>query len=467
MAISNQTHDYDVAILGAGSAGYAAARTAVNQGLKAALLEGAQEVGGLCILRGCMPTKAMLYAAEIRHLARKGTVWGLKPAAMPFDFQKVIERKNAVIEEFATYRRKQLAQGRFDFIPARAEFLDPHTLKLSDGRPLSAKHFVIATGSVVSAPPLPDLADVGYLTSDDALELSSPPRSLLVLGGGPIALEFAQFFRRFDTEVTVLQRSNQVLKDFDRDVADALGAALREEGITLHTGTKLLGARRSPSGKVIAFEKAGHRFECEAEEILFALGRSPNTSQLSLEAAGVRTEQGRILTRPTQQTTAPHIYAAGDCCGPFEIVHIAIQQGETAVRNMRNPEAPIQLDYRLLINVVFTDPPVATVGLTEKEATAQGIPYRAASYPFNDHGKSIIMDAMHGHVKLLADPVSGEILGASCVGPSGGELIHEMVVAMHKRMTVREFAVMPHYHPTLAEIWTYPAEELAESIPSQ
>jgi pyruvate/2-oxoglutarate dehydrogenase complex dihydrolipoamide dehydrogenase (E3) component len=134
---------------------------------------------------------------------------------------------------------------------------------------------------------------------------------------------------------------------------------------------------------------------------------------------------------------------------------------------MRNPEAPIQLDYRLLINVVFTDPPVATVGLTEKEATAQGIPYRAASYPFNDHGKSIIMDAMHGHVKLLADPVSGEILGASCVGPSGGELIHEMVVAMHKRMTVREFAVMPHYHPTLAEIWTYPAEELAESIPSQ
>ncbi len=197
------------------------------------------------------------------------------------------------------------------------------------------------------------------------------------------------------------------------------------------------------------------------------------------------------------RTSVPHIYAAGDCTGPHEIVHIAVQQGEIAAHNITNPNAPRQIDYRLLISVVFTEPQVAFVGLTEKEANVRNLPYLAASYPFNDHGKSLIMEAKDGFVKLLADPKSGlrragvpagslnaggssndageqagrasatqagEILGGSCVGPVGGELLHEIVAVMAKRMTVHELAAMPHYHPTLAEIWTYPAEELAERI---
>ena len=164
------------------------------------------------------------------------------------------------------------------------------------------------------------------------------------------------------------------------------------------------------------------------------------------------------------QTSAPHIYAAGDCTGPHEIVHIAIQQGETAIHNIVKPRSPRRMDYRLLISIVFTEPQVAFVGLTEKEAAARKIPFLAASYPFNDHGKSLIMEAKDGFVKLLSSPKTGEILGGSCVGPVGGELIHEIVAAMAKRMTVHELAAMPHYHPTLAEIWTYPAEELAEKI---
>jgi pyruvate/2-oxoglutarate dehydrogenase complex dihydrolipoamide dehydrogenase (E3) component len=164
------------------------------------------------------------------------------------------------------------------------------------------------------------------------------------------------------------------------------------------------------------------------------------------------------------QTSASHIYAAGDCTGPHEIVHLAVQQGEIAAHNIANPNALRRMDYRLLISVVFTEPQVAFVGLTEKEAKARGISYLAASYPFSDHGKSLIMEAKDGFVKLLADPKSGEILGGACVGPVGGELIHEIVAAMAKRMTVRELATMPHYHPTLAEIWTYPAEELAAQI---
>jgi pyruvate/2-oxoglutarate dehydrogenase complex dihydrolipoamide dehydrogenase (E3) component len=183
-----------------------------------------------------------------------------------------------------------------------------------------------------------------------------------------------------------------------------------------------------------------------------------------LDQAGVKTEKDRIITNKLMQTSMPHIYAAGDCAGPHEIVHIAVTQGELAAHNIANPNSPRPMDYRLLISVVFTDPQVAFVGLTEKEAKAHGVPYLTASYPFNDHGKSLIMEAKDGFVKLLADPKSGEILGGSCVGPVGGELIHEIVTAMAKRMTVHELAATPHYHPTLAEIWTYPAEELAGQI---
>ncbi len=164
------------------------------------------------------------------------------------------------------------------------------------------------------------------------------------------------------------------------------------------------------------------------------------------------------------QTSAPHIYAAGDCTGSHDIVHIAVQQGEIAAHNLVKPRSSRVMDYRLLIAVVFTDPQVAHAGLTEKAAAAQGIKYLAASYPFNDLGKSLLMEAKDGFVKLLADPKTGEILGGECVGPVGGELIHEIVAAMAKRMTVRELAAMPHYHPTLAEVWTYPAEELADQI---
>jgi pyruvate/2-oxoglutarate dehydrogenase complex dihydrolipoamide dehydrogenase (E3) component len=216
--------------------------------------------------------------------------------------------------------------------------------------------------------------------------------------------------------------------------------------------------------KSVLFEQNGKTVSVAAEEILFALGRVPNTASLGLENAGVKTENRRVVANGKMQTSAPHIFAAGDCTGPHEIVHIAIQQGETAVHNIVKPKVPRRMDYRLLISVVFTEPQVATVGLTEKEAAARKIPFLVASYPFNDHGKSLIMEAKDGFVKLLANPKTGEILGGACVGPVGGELIHEIVITMAKRMTVHELAAAPHYHPTLAEIWTYPAEELAEKI---
>jgi pyruvate/2-oxoglutarate dehydrogenase complex dihydrolipoamide dehydrogenase (E3) component len=469
--------DFDVAVIGGGSGGYAAARTAAGAGLKTVVIEGGEELGGLCILRGCMPTKALLYAAEVKHLAEHAGTWGVRAGKTTFDFKKVMARKDAQIKDFADFRVQQLNAGKFKFIRANARFVDAHTVKLGradlpvgrDARQrvptkITAKYFIIATGSRVAPPPLPQLNDVGFITSDDALALKRLPKSLIVLGGGAIACEFAQFFARFGVKVTLIQRSEHVLKEFDADAGMEIEKVFRRENIRIFTGTTLLDAKRSEKSKTILFEQNRKKISVSAEEILFALGRVPNTASLGLENAGVKTEQGRIVADEFMRTSAPHIYAAGDCTGPHEIVHIAIQQGETAIQNIVKPKSPRRMDYRLLISVVFTEPQVAFVGLTEKEAGARKIPFLAASYPFNDHGKSLIMEAKDGFVKLLADPKSGEILGGSCVGPLGGELIHEIVAAMAKRMTVHELAAMPHYHPTLAEIWTYPAEDLAGQI---
>jgi dihydrolipoamide dehydrogenase len=457
-------YEYDLAVIGAGSGGFAAARTAAAAGLKTVLLDGAQELGGLCILRGCMPTKALLYAAEILHLAQHAAKWGICVAEARADYGQVKARKDAIIKEFAAYRVQQLNQGKFQFIHAFARFVNAHALELSTGKTITAAHFVIATGSRIAPAPLPALDEMGCLNSDTALTTERLPKSLIVLGGGAVAMEFAQFFARMGSQVTIVQRSPHVLVGFDTEAAEELQKALQREGITLYTGTHLTEARQTGGQKEVAFEHNGQLVKVRAEEVFFALGRKPNLEQIGLDRIGLEVANGQLVTNGRMQCSLPHIYAAGDCTGFHEIVHIAIQQGETAAHNIIHPHSPRQIDYRLLIEVVFTDPQIAVVGLTERQARARNIPYIAASYPFNDHGKSIIMDVQEGFVKLLADPKSGEIIGGCCVGPQAGELIHEIIAAMYKRMTVRELAEMPHYHPTLAEIWTYPAEELAGMV---
>jgi pyruvate/2-oxoglutarate dehydrogenase complex dihydrolipoamide dehydrogenase (E3) component len=484
-------YDYDVAVLGGGSAGYAAARTSAAAGLRTVVVEAGEELGGLCILRGCMPTKALLYAAEVMHLVTHARPWGIDAGKVRFDFADVMRRKDALVREFADDRARQLRHGPFQLLRARARFVDPHTVALQPIPPaarddgpgggkrgrrkaraggatvptqLTAANFVIATGSSVAPPPLPQLRRIDYLDSDNVLRLIRPPRSLIVLGGGSVALEFAQFFTRFRVPVTVIQRSEHVLHEFDADAAAVIENVLQREGVELFTGTTLTDFSQNGSRKEVTFRHRGKNRHVSAEAVLFALGRVANTSSLALDRAGVRTEGDRIVSDDRMQTSVPHIYAAGDCTGPHEIVHLAVLQGEVAAHNIAHPAAPRRLDDRLLTVVVFTEPQLAYVGLTEREARARAIPYRAATHPFNDHGKSLIMEAKDGFVKLLADPGTGKILGGACVGPAGGELIHEIIVAMSRHLTAAELAAVPHYHPTLAEIWTYPAEELAAQV---
>ena len=455
--------DYDVIVIGGGSGGYAAADTAQSAGAKVAIVDPGP-LGGLCILRGCMPTKTILRSSDIMALMQRAGEFGLAAAGIQADLAAIIDRKNKLIREFADYRIGQLKNPRFTLIQDKAAFVSPNEIE-AGGKRLSAKSFIIATGSVIDQVPVPGLEETGYLTSDDVLELKEQPESMIVLGAGPVAVELAQFYQRIGTHVTLIQRSPHILSFTDEDLALPIEARLREESMTLFTGTHLQQVSSDGKNKIVRFMHAGKEKSVSAVCILDALGRRPNVDGLNLESAGVKMSEWGIGVDCSMQTSQPHIFAVGDVNGLHEVVHIAIQQGEVAAWNATHPDqTPREVDERLTTNVVFTDPPLASVGLTEKDCKKKKIDYLVASYPFDDHGKSLCLGETHGHVKLLCDPKSGEILGGHITGPEAGELIHQLIAIMYYKGTVKDLLTMPHYHPTLSEILTYPAEELAQQI---
>ena len=454
---------HDVVVIGGGSAGYAAARTASEAGADVAIVDHGP-LGGLCILRGCMPTKAILRSSDVMALMRRAAEFGIEPVDPKADLAAIIARKDGLIRGFADYRIEQLKQPRFKLYQEKARFVSPQAVEIG-GQTVEAGRFIIATGSVTAHVPIPGLDEAGYITSDEALTLTGTPESMIVLGGGPIATELAQFYQRIGTRVTLIQRSHHILSAGDEDVARPVEERLREEGMEVLTGTQLHRFEERDGRRVAFFSHGGEDREVEAELVLQALGRRPNIDGLDLDRAGVEVDGRRVAVNAEMRTSQPHIFAVGDVNGIHEIVHIAIQQGEVAGYNAAHPDRPAhRTDDRLKAQVVFTDPAVASVGLCEKECQEADVPYLAASYPFDDHGKSLCLGETHGHVKLLCDPRTGELLGGHIVGPEAGELVHELIAVMYFHGTVRDLAVMPHYHPTLAEIMTYPAEELAEQV---
>ncbi len=461
--------EYDFVVIGGGSGGYAAARTASSLGLSTALIEGGEQVGGLCILRGCMPSKTLIESGNRYRTLRHAEEFGLHAEKIGYDAAKIVERKRRLIGEFADYRAQQLAGGSFDFIRGRAEFLDPHCLRVSllEGgeRILALKSGCIATGSVLNRPSIQGIELC--LSSDDLLELTEIPASAVVLGGGPVALEMAHYLESLGSRVTILQRNTQLLTGNDHDVAEAVAEAFRRRGMQVLCGTRLEKIEKSGNQTAVHFSHGNGGEVIRADLVVNALGRRPAIAGLGLEKAGVALEGPAICTDLEQRTTARHLFAAGDCCGPYEVVHIAITQGETAARNaaaLIKGGAPVTLDYRLKLFACFAEPQMASCGMTEQEARENGLQIVTASYPFADHGKSLVKGETDGFVKLIADAKSGSILGGAVVGPEASELIHEIVVAMAFHATAAQLATIPHYHPTLSEIWTYPAEELAEKI---
>jgi pyruvate/2-oxoglutarate dehydrogenase complex dihydrolipoamide dehydrogenase (E3) component len=467
-------YDFDVVIVGGGSAGYAAGRTAAAAGARTAVIEGGKEIAGLCILRGCMPSKAFLESAhrwqEIKHAGE----FGLNVQPLDVNMPAIQARKKRLIADFASYREADLLKGKFTFIRARATFEDAHTLSVRDAagavQKITGATFIISTGSVIRCVEVPGLRETGFITSDEALDAEKVPASLCVLGGGVVAVELGQFFARRGAKTTLLQRSARLVRNYSEDVGRELERAFVAEGIDVRTGTKLIKVERAGKLKQVTYEHDGKTHTLEAEEILCAMGRDPALQGLGLDKIGIEvSKMGCLDLADTMATSVPHIFAAGDATGRHEVVHIAIQQGEWAARNAvpvaRGSAEPLEeADYRLKALVTFTEPEIASVGLTEMEAKAEGVDYISAKYPFNDHGKAQIMGAEFGFVKLIAEKTRGEIIGAEIIGPRAADLIHEQIAVMCYHGTAAELAAMPHYHPTLAEIITYPAEEIAEKL---
>jgi len=457
LASIGKTHD--VIVIGGGSAGYAAARTARDAGADVAIVDQGP-LGGLCILRGCMPTKAILRSAAVAALLRRAKEFGLSPVSAHADLSAIVDRKDRLVREFADYRIQQLRDPRLTLYQSQAVFRSPHEISVGD-TVLSASSFIVATGSRPSEAPIPGLDQAGYFTSDTILDLRTQPGSLIVLGGGAVALELGQFFARLGTKVTILQRGCTLLSGMDEDVGRALEAALIDEGLEVVTGVQLLRATRDTAGMAVWAMKDGRERSYVGQEILQALGRQPNIEGLRLDLAEVTVDDGRIVVDGAMRTSQAHIYAVGDVNDVTPIVHLAIQQGEIAAYNATHADRPAKtIDHRLDTEVVFTDPQVAVLGLNEVRAKADKIPYLTASYPFADHGKALCLGAPQGFVKLLAAPQTGEILGAQIVGAEAGELIHELIAVMYYHGTAVDLLHMPHYHPTLAEIVTYPAESI-------
>ena len=456
---------FDFIVIGGGSAGYAAARTARETRERVAIIDSAAELGGLCILRGCMPSKTLIYSTEVLHLARKGALFGLDIPTARSDMPAIQERKIRMIDDFKGYRHQQLLSDRYTLIRDSARFIDEKTIQLrQSGRQLTADAFVIATGSVVNYPPIKGLEMEGIWTSDDILELDHLPESILILGGGVVACELAQFLRRAGSEVTQVQRSPYILRENSEEAAAVIMEVFREEGIRLFTGTRMTEVEKTEDGFCIHFEDNSGKHAESARYLLNALGRRPAVDGLDLHRAGVYLHpHGKIQVNAHQQTDNPRIYAAGDVCGPYEIVHIAVLQGEVAARHATGREGePVNLDERT--SVVFTDPQVATAGLSIEEACERGLDLVIADYPFDDHGKSILMEARHGYVKAWAERESGRLVGAECVGKDAGELIHAMAVGVTMKASIQDLLKVHWYHPTLSEIWSYPLEDLLEAL---
>jgi len=453
---------YDLVVIGAGSGGYAAARTARDLGATVALVDRGP-LGGLCILRGCMPSKTLLASSDLAQEFRESAALGIAATDPKIDLGHIFARKRELIAGFADYRIEGLKS--FPLFEGDAVFESPHKLRVGGDTVLEARSFLIATGSVVAPPVVPGLAEAGYIDSDVVLDRESLPKSVVVLGGGYVGSELGQFLARMGVRVTFLIRAKHLLSTEDKDVGDSLTFYFREEGIDVRSGAVLSHVEVVEGKKVVHYVRDGERQSVAADEIFYALGRVPNFAGLDLDRAGVECHPiSGIRVGPDLRTCVPHIFAVGDVTGAFPLVHVAIYQGEIAARNAVRGTSELA-DYSLQkTHTIFTDPQVAVAGATEKELTAAGTPYLAGSYLFSDHGKAVAINKTKGFVKMLASPEDGRILGAAIVGPEASDLIHEVIVAMYYRGNVHDFIKIPHLHPTLAEILTYPAEDIVDQL---
>jgi len=452
---------FDLMIVGGGSAGLAVAGGAARMGIEVGLVE-KEKLGGDCLHYGCVPSKALLHAAKVISCLREGRTFGLDvPKGLP-DFGKIMDYGRQVQAVLG----KHDAPERFEEMGVRVifgkpRFVSPTEMEI-DGRKLGSKRFVIATGSRVRVLPIPGLEEVGYITNVEVFGLRELPESLVILGGGPVAIEMSQAFARLGSRVTVLEKMAQILPREEPEAAQALQEILEGEGITFHTGIEIKRLEKQEGEKVVFLEKAGKEIRVQGKEVLAALGRSPAIEGLNLEDAGVQFTEKGITVNVTLRTTAKKIWACGDCIGGYLFTHTAEYEAGIVVRNALSPLRK-KVDYGVVPWATFTDPELAHVGLMEAEAKRRNIPYVTYSLPFKDVDRAHTDGETEGMAKIICDR-KGRILGATILGSQAGEMIHEWALAMKAKVPIGKIAGTIHIYPTLSRLNRKVADRYYEKV---
>jgi mercuric reductase len=451
---------FDLVILGSGSTAFAAALRAQELG-KTAVMTEERLLGGTCVNRGCLPSKNLIEAARLVHHAGHPRYPGLSPAALAVDFGALVAQKDEVVADYRDKKYRSLLGGQFSVLEGHAEFADPHTIQVGSERVVGEK-VLIATGSRPVLPEIEGLADVPYLTSDlltsgEAVELKSLPRSLLVVGGGYIALELGQMFRRLGSDVTLVERSNGILAHgYEPEVGPTLAAVLEAEGIRILTSARVRSVRADEAGVIAAVEAGSTVREVRADRLLVATGRRPNTDRIAIERSGVELgPEGQVRVDEQLRTNVPHVFAAGDVIGRETQSQMATpvgsHDGGIAAHNALSGEGPRHVDHRVVPRAIFTDPQVAVVGMTEQQAVAAGHPCWCRALPLSLVPRAGAIRDTRGVVKMVANAKTDEVLGVSMVGTNAAEVIHEAAMALRFRAKLRDFIDLLHVYPTMAE----------------
>ncbi|QDI91961.1 mercury(II) reductase [Salicibibacter cibarius] len=442
--------DYDFLIIGSGAAAFSSAIKASETGAKVAMVE-RSTVGGTCVNIGCVPSKTMLRAGEINGLAQNTPFSGLQTSAGPADLAQLTEQKDELVTQMRQEKYIDLIdEYGFDLVRGEAEFIDDKTIQVN-GQSITAKSFLIATGAPPDIPAIPGMDMVDYLTSTTALELKEMPKRLAVIGSGYIATELGQMFHNLGTEVTLMQRSERLFNTYDPEISEAIGEALIKEGLNLITGVTYLRVEQKAITKNVYIEVNGEEQVVEADQILVATGRNPNTKALNLEAAGVKTgKKGEVQTDEYLQTTNNRIYAAGDVTLGPQFVYVAAYEGEIVAGNVLGLTKR-KIDLRFVPGVIFTKPSMATVGLTEQQAKERGYDVKTSVLPLDAVPRALVNYETTGVYKLVVDTQTRKLIGAHIVSENAGDVIYGATLAVQFGLTIEDLTNSFVPYLTMAE----------------
>ena len=443
----------EIVVIGGGPAGYVAAIRAAQLGGKVTLIE-KDTLGGTCLNRGCIPSKALLHSVELLQSIKEAGQYGIDVPSVSVDLARMMARKNRVVAQLVSGVGSLLAGNRVEVIKGTARLKAGKQIEVNDAqgqkRTLQAQKIIIATGARAIKLPIPGAdSPTGIIPAESILNISAVPKSLLMIGGGVVGLEMTTILTRLGGKVTVVEMLPHVLPAEDEELTNIITKALQDDGVAVYTGAKVTKIEDAPGGKLVTVAAKDGEKKIEAELVAIAVGYRPNTADLGLEEAGIAAVKGAIQANQRMETNVPGIYAVGDCIGKIMLAYIAMTEGEVAADNAMGKDTC--MDYNVVPRCVFLMPELAAVGLTEADAITNGFQVKVGKFPFAANGMATILGERRGLVKIVTEEKTGQILGVHIVGPRATDLIAEATLAMKLELTAEEIVATIHSHPSLCE----------------